>query len=424
LRTPYNTHVTDHPLSSLGPLAGIRVLELGGLIAGPFAGQLLGDYGAEVLKIERPGDGDPMRSWGVESHGGGLWWPAIARNKRSLAIDLHAEEGRSLVRRIVPRVDIVLENFRPGRLRDWGLDYETLSGLNPVLILVHISGFGQTGPRAAESGFGSIGEATGGIRYTTGEPDHPPARSGISLGDSLAGVFAVIGALAALQARERSGQGQEVDVAIYEAVAALMESTMADFEIAGVLRRRSGSVLPGVAPSNAYPTADGSDLIMAANTNSVFARLCVAMNRPELADDDRYATHSARGRHMAELDDLISDWTRTRLTDELLQLLATNGVPAGKVYSAEDMLNDPHYRARDMVVRAEDRLGRMVPMPGVVPKFMSTPGAIADVGPRLGEHTRTVLRDFANVDDEEWASLALAGIVAQSGEQPSTPTHR
>jgi formyl-CoA transferase/succinyl-CoA--D-citramalate CoA-transferase len=287
-----------------GPLAGTTVLELGSLIAGPFAGQLLGDYGAEVVKIEPPG-GDPMRHWGVRRDGDGLWWPAIARNKRSVCLDLRTASGQELVRRLATHADIVIENFRPGRLAEWGLGYDALAAVNPALVLAHVSGFGQTGPRAADAGFGSIGEAVGGIRYTTGSPDRPPSRYGVSLGDALSGMFAVIGVLAALHEARSSGRGQEVDVAIYEAVHALMESTMADYELAGVVRERSGSVLPGVAPSNVYPTADGDEVLIAANADTVFGRLAGAMGRPELARDPRYATHGARGEHMAELDELI-----------------------------------------------------------------------------------------------------------------------
>jgi formyl-CoA transferase/succinyl-CoA--D-citramalate CoA-transferase len=395
-----------------GPLAGIRVLELGNFIAGPFAGQLLGDYGAEVLKVETPGDGDPMRTWGLTHDGESLWWPAIARNKKSVAIDLRSPEGRELARRLAGRCDVVLENFRPGRLDEWGLGYEDLARSHPGIIVVHVSGFGQSGPRSADAGFGSIGEAMGGIRATTGEPDRPSARCGISLGDALAALFAVIGCLAAVTERQRSGIGQEVDVAIYEAVAALMESTLADFEIGGVLRSRTGGVLPGVAPSNAYPTRDGSDVLIAGNADSVFARLVTAMGRPGLAEDPRFATHTARGTHMIELDALIGAWTATLPSDDLLTLLSAHGVPAGRVYTAADVLGDPHYAARAMVVRAVGRAGYPVPMAGVVPKFSRTPGAVTDVGPRLGEHTEQVLRSLAGVDDTEWAGLLAAGTVA------------
>lgn len=370
-----------------GPLVGIRVLELGSFIAGPFAGQLLGDYGADVIKVEPPVDGDPMRAWGITTaDGDGLWWPTIARNKRSVTADMRTEEGQAFVRRLAGTADVVVENFRPGRLVEWGLDYESIRVGNPGVVMVHVSGFGQTGPRASEAGFGSIGEAVGGIRHTTGDPDRPPARCGISLGDSLAALFAVIGTLAALHERGASGRGQEVDVAIYEAVAALMESTMADADIAGVVRSRSGGTLPGVAPANAYPTADGSEVLIAGNADGVFRRLCTAMGRAGLADDERFCDHTARGAHAGELDGLVADWTRTIPSDALLTLLAGHAVPAGRVYTGADMLDDEHYAARGMVLRATARAGFDLPMTGIVPRFSRTPGAVTDVGPALGEH--------------------------------------
>jgi formyl-CoA transferase/succinyl-CoA--D-citramalate CoA-transferase len=395
-----------------GPLGGLRVLELGSFIAGPFAGQLLGDYGAEVLKVESPGEGDPMRTWGRVREGQGLWWPAIARNKKSVAIDVRVESGQDLVRRLAAQVDVVLENFRPGRFATWGFDYDRLKAGNEGIIVVHVSGFGQTGPRASEAGFGSVGEAVGGIRATTGEADRPPARCGISLGDALAAMFAVIGTLAAVHERTRSGSGQEVDVAIYEAVAALMESTMADFELDGFVRSRTGGILPGVAPANAYRTADGSDVLIAANADGVFGRLCEAMGRSELGREPRFKDHGARGAHMTELDRIIGDWTRTQESSNLLALLAAHSVPASRVYTAPDMVHDAHYAAREMIIRAASRAGYEVPMPGVVPKFSRTPGSIEDVGPALGEHTRQVLTELADVDDQEWETLRASGVVA------------
>jgi formyl-CoA transferase len=383
-----------------GPLAGIRVLELGSFIAGPFAGQLLGDYGAEVVKIEPPGDGDPMRRWGITRDGESLWWPAIARNKKSVVLDLRTVEGRETVRRLVAECDVVLENFRPGTLAKWGLDYDRLVEVNPGIIVVHVSGFGQTGPRADEAGFGSIGEAVGGVRFTTGEPDSRPSRTGISLGDSLAGLFAVIGTLAALVERRRSAIGQQVDVAIYEAVAALMESTMVDFERGGVLRSRTGSVLPGVAPSNVYTSADGTEIVVAANADAVFRRLCAAIGRPELADDLRFAGHTARGQHAAELDALIESWANALPAESLLAVLTEHGVPAGKIYTAADMITDPHYLARDMVLRPPSDAGDAGPMPGIVPKFSRTPGRVARVGPALGADTEQVLADLLGLGDE------------------------
>ena len=406
------------PSGGAGPLTGIRVLELGSFIAGPFAGQLLGDYGAEVVKIEAPRDGDPMRRWGATLEGESLWWGAIARNKKSVAIDLRTEKGREIALRLAANCDVVVENFRPGRLGEWGLAYERLAELNPGLILVHVSGFGQTGPRAAEAGFGSIGEAFGGIRFTTGEPGSRPGRTGISLGDSLASLFAVIGTLSALVERERSGRGQEVDVAIYEAVAALMESTVTDYAVASVLRARTGSVLPGVAPSNAYRTADGTDVVIAANADGVFRRLCEAMGRPELAADPRFSLHEERGRHMAELDGVIEAWTGERDAVTVLAELAQHGVPASKIYSAADMLSDPHYAARQMIVRPE--AGPGWPMNGIVPKFGRTPGAVATTGPKLGQHTEAVLAELAEISSEEFRTLRQQGLVAEPDPSPQS----
>ena len=404
--------------TGFGPLDGVRVLELGSFIAGPFAGQLLGDYGAEVIKIEPPGSGDPMRQWGITRNGESLWWPAIARNKKSVAIDVREEAGRDVVRRLIEHCDVVLENFRPGRLDEWEMGFAKMSRRNERLIMVHVSGFGQTGPRAAEAGFGSIGEAVGGIRHTTGNPGLPPTRAGISLGDSLAAMFAVIGTMAALNERHRSGRGQEVDVAIYEAVAALMESSMVDFEVAGHLRTRTGSVLPGVAPSNVYPTADGSSIIIAANADAVFRRLCVAMGAPELADDERFATHRARGVNMEQLDEMIGQWTTTLPGRTALERLADAGVPAGEIFTAENMLSDEHYAARDMVLRRTNRDGLDVPMTGIVPKFSRTPGDVAAAGPALGEHTEEVVRGIAGIDSATFDGLLAAGILATS--QPPT----
>ncbi|MDQ1508593.1 MAG: succinyl-CoA---D-citramalate CoA-transferase [Actinomycetota bacterium] len=392
------------------PLAGLRVLELGAFIAGPFAGQLLGDLGAEVIKVEPPGAGDIMRRYGVRVEGKSLWWSAIARNKRSIAIDLRDARGRDVTRRIAARCDVVLENFKPGTLAKWGLDYATLTRDNPRVVLVHVSGFGQTGPRAAEPGFGSIGEAMGGIRHTTGEPDRPPARTGVSIGDSLAGLFAVVGALAALNERTRSGRGQEVDVAIYEAVLALMESTVADYELAGVTRARSGGVLRDVAPANAYPTLDGRDVVIAGNADAVFARLCDAMDRPDLARD--LATHEARAEHQEPLDREIAAWTRTMTAGDLVARLRACDVPVGPINRAPDLATDPHIAAREMIVRMAAGFAHDVPMTGVVPKFSRTPGQIRSVGPALGAHTDVVLRELARCSEEEIAALRDGGVVA------------
>jgi formyl-CoA transferase len=392
------------------PLAGLRVLELGAFIAGPFAGQLLGDLGAEVIKVEPPGTGDIMRRYGVRVDGKSLWWSGIARNKRSIVIDLRDVRGRDVARRIAARCDVVVENFKPGTLAGWGLDYAALARDNPGVVLVHVSGFGQTGPRAAEPGFGSIGEAMGGIRHTTGDPDRPPARTGVSIGDSLAGLFAVVGALAALNERARSGRGQEVDVAIYEAVLALMESTVADYELGGVTRTRSGGVLRDVAPANAYPTLDGRDVVIAGNADAVFARLCEAMGRPDLARD--LPTHEARAEKQDPLDLEIAAWTCTMTADDLIALLRRHDVPVGPINRAPDLATDPHIAAREMIVRLAAGFADDVAMTGVVPKFSRTPGAIRTVGPALGEHTDGVLRELAGCGDDEIAALRDGGVVA------------
>jgi crotonobetainyl-CoA:carnitine CoA-transferase CaiB-like acyl-CoA transferase len=383
-----------------GPLDGVRVLELGSFIAGPFAGQLLGDLGADVIKVEPPGTGDPMRQWGVCVDGRSLWWPSIARNKRSVVLDLRDERARDAARRVAQTCDVVLENFRPGLLAQWGLAYDALAEGNPGIVVVHVSGFGQTGPRASEPGFGSIAEAVGGIRHTTGEPDRPPTRAGISLGDALAALFAVIGTLSALHERQRSGRGQEVDVAIYEAVFALMESTVADFELGGVVRGRSGGYLPGVAPSNSYPTRDGHDVVIAANADAVFARLASAMHRPELATDARYATHRARGERQQELDAEIARWTATLDADALVALMREHAIPVGLTSRAPDLASDPHIAARDMIVRLAAGFEKAIPMAGVVPKLSRTPGSVRAVGPELGAHTDEVLREAGLTDAE------------------------
>src|SRR6478609_3691761 len=400
--------VSDPP--SRPPLADLRVLELGSFIAGPFAGQLLGDLGAEVIKVEPPGTGDPMRGWGRTVDGRSLWWPAIARNKRSVAVDLRTDRGRDVVRALTAHVDVVIENFKPGTLARWGMDHATLAAANPGLVLVHVSGFGQTGPRAHEPGFGAIGEAMGGVRHTTGDPDRPPSRAGISLGDALAALFAVIGTLAAVHERRSSGRGQEVDVAIYEAVLALMESTVADFELGGVVRGRSGGVLPGVAPSNAYPTADGRDVVIAANADAVFARLAVAMDRPDLAK--RYASHAARTAGQTALDAEVAAWTATLTATDVLARLEEHSIPAGLINTAPDIAADDHIAARDMILRLAAGFEDAVPMAGIVPKLSRTPGAVRHVGPALGADTDAVLGRLLGTGAATLADLRSAGVIA------------
>lgn len=395
-----------------GPLAGCRVLELGSLIAGPFCGQLLGDFGAEVIKIEDPAHGDPMRQWG--SHlpkGFSLAWPIIARNKKSITCNLRDARGQDLVRRLVEHSDVLVENFRPGTLERWGLSYEELARINPRLVLVRITGYGQDGPYAGRAGFGSIGEAMGGIRYTTGNPDRPPSRTGISLGDSLAGTFAAFGTVLALLQRERSGRGQVVDSAIYEAVLAMMESLLPEWELAGAQRERTGSILPGVAPSNVYPTADGAEILIAANRDTIFVRLCEAMGNPELATNPRYSTHQARGEHLEELDKLVGEWTAAQPATEVLDRLHDAGVPAGRIYTAADMTSDAHFKARNAIVRLMHHTLGEFPMQNVAPRLSDTPGEVRSLGPDLGEHNEAVYSRLLGLSAADREQLAAQGVI-------------
>jgi formyl-CoA transferase len=394
------------------PLDDVRVIEIGQLLAGPFCGQLLGDFGAEVIKLEDPGKGDPMRQWGREKpHGKSLWWPVVARNKKSVTCNLRTQAGQDLVRRLVAEADVLLENFRPGTLERWGLAPEQLWEINPRLVVTRVTGFGQSGPYAPRAGYGSIGEAMGGIRYVTGDPDRQPSRAGVSLGDSLAATYAALGTLVALHQRDRSGRGQVVDSAIYEAVLAMMESLVPEWQVAGYQRERTGAVLPNVAPSNVYPTADGETILIAANQDTVFRRLTEAMGRPELADDERYATHGARGVSMAELDDLIARWTAEHPAGELLELLAGRGVPAGRIYRARDMLADPHFAARESIVRVPHPQFGDLAMQNVFPRLSETPGRVRHPGPELGQHNDDVYRELLKLSDEELETLRADGVV-------------
>lgn len=397
---------------SVRALGDVRVIELGQLLAGPFCGQLLADFGAEVIKVEDPGRGDPMRQWGREKpHGLSLWWPVVARNKKSITCDLRTAEGQDLVRKLIADSDVLLENFRPGTLERWGMSAQELWRLNPRLVITRVTGFGQTGPYAPRAGYGSIGEAMGGIRYVTGEPDRPPSRTGISLGDSLAATFACIGTLVALHHREHTGRGQVVDSAIYEAVLALMESLIPEWQIAGYQRERTGSVLPNVAPSNVYPTSDGEAILVAANQDTVFRRLTDLMGRSQLAGDERFATHGARGANAEELDKIIATWTAEHQADELLDMLAAGGVPAGRIYRAKDMLADPHFAARESIVRvAHPELGD-VAMQNVFPRLSATPGTVRHPGPELGEHNEEIYRGLLGLGTEELGRLREAGVI-------------
>ncbi len=382
-----NALVTSQPVN--GPLHGLKVVEMGQLIAGPFCGQLLGDMGAEVIKLEAPGVGDPMRHWGQGETP--TWWRVIARNKYSVAVDLRAAEGQQTARDLIAQADILIENFRPGTLEKWGLAPPDLMEANPRLIVVRVSGYGQSGPYSSRAGFGGIGEAMGGWRGIVGEPDRAPSRMGVSIGDTLAATYGCMGALAALQHRERTGQGQVVDSSLYESVLQVMESMIPEYAVNGHKRTRTGSVLPKIAPSNVYPCADGEYLI-GANQDAVFARLCVAMGRPELATDARYATHLARGEHQSELDALIGRWTATLTVQALEDLMIEHAVPAGRVFDAEDMMADPHFAARQAIIEVEDPVLGKVPMQGVFPKLSATPGSVRRPAPlEVGQDTADVL---------------------------------
>lgn len=395
-----------------GALAGVRVVEMGQLLAGPFCGQLLGDLGAEVIKIEPPGSGDPMRQWGREKpHGKSLWWPVVARNKKSVTLNLRSQEGQALARRLLDTADVLIENFRPGTLERWGLGPERLWETNPGLVVVRVTGFGQSGPYSPRAGYGSIGEAMGGLRYVTGEADRPPSRAGISIGDSLAGTYAALGALAALHSRQTTGRGQIVDSAIYEAVLAMMESLVTEWDVAGYQRERTGAILPNIAPSNVYPTADGQTVLVAANQDTVFRRLCELMGDPALADDPRYATHGARGENQQELDDLVAAWTGKHDADTLLDLLHEGGVPAGRTYRAEDMLRDPHFAARASIVKVADPTFGELSMQNVAPRLSGTPGRVRWTGPALGQHNEEVYGGLLGLSEDELAALRESSTV-------------
>jgi crotonobetainyl-CoA:carnitine CoA-transferase CaiB-like acyl-CoA transferase len=392
-----------------GALAGLRVIEMGSLIAGPFCGQLMGDMGADVIKIEPPGEGDPMRQWGQGSKP--AWWRVIARNKKSIALDLRQKAGQDIARRLIARSDILVENFRPGTLEKWGLSPEDLHKDNPGLIIVRVSGYGQDGPYADRAGFGLVGEAMGGWRYLVGEPDRPPSRMGVSIGDTLAATYGCLGALAALHHRAQTGKGQVVDSALYEAVLQVTESLLADYGASGFMRERSGSILPRIAPSNAYPCKDG-DIVIGANQDKVFSRFAEAIGKPEWAEDPKYKTHHARGDRQKELDALISDWTRRHTVAEVDAIMSEAGVPAGPIYRPNQMISDPQFAARD-AIHWEDHpeFGR-IPMQNVFPKLSATPGAVRLPAPdRVGQHTEEILTAVLGMSGAEVDGLRKAGLI-------------
>lgn len=397
-----------------GALDGIRVLELGTLIAGPFAGRLLGDMGAEVIKIEAPGSPDPIRTWGqAEVDGERAYWTVHARNKKAITLDLRSPRGREMFLDLAGQSDIVVENFRPGTLERWDLGYDVLSARNRGIILVRVSGYGQTGPAATRAGYASVAEAESGLRYLNGYPGEAPPRLALSIGDTLAGMFAAQGALAALYRRTVTGQGQVVDTALTEACLAVQESTIADYDLAGVVRGPSGTRLDGIAPSNLYLAKDGLRVVIAANQDTVFRRLCTAMGRPELAEDPRFADHRARGTNQDELDDLIAAWAAEHTSDDLIAVLGAAGVVVGPVNTVAEVVADPQMIARDMLVPHQDeRLGRSVLGPGIVPKLSESPGRVRNAGPPVpGAHNAEVYGGLLGLSSGELEALTAEQII-------------
>ena len=392
-----------------GPLAGVRVIDLTAMVMGPYCTQILADMGADVVKIEAPGQGDPMRQWGQKGYP--LFWEILGRNKRTVSIDLRQPAGQDLARRLIGGADILIENFRPGALEGWNLAPNDLRKADHRLIVVRISGYGQTGPYADRAGFGLIGEAMGGWRHIVGDPDRPPSRMGVSIGDSLAATFGCLGALAALHHREKTGEGQVIDSALYESVLHVMESLVPDYALAGFIRERSGSILPGIAPSNVYRCQDG-DYLIGGNQDTVFARLCAAMGQPELASDPRYSTHEARGARQQELDELIEGWTRAHTVDEVEAAMIAAGVPAGRIYRAPEMLADPHFKAREAIIEVDHPRWGKLPMQNVLPRLSTTPGSIRRTASQaVGQDNAEVFAERLGLGPADLKALETSGVI-------------
>ncbi|CUI74529.1 CaiB/BaiF CoA transferase family protein [Achromobacter xylosoxidans] len=423
----------------MSALTGLKVLELGTLIAGPFAARIFGEFGADVIKVETPhgpdgtGGGDPIRSWRHLHEGNSLWWTVQARNKQSIALDLKHPEAREIARRLALDADVVVENYRPGVLEKWGLGYEQLRAINPALIMVRLSGYGQTGPMKDQPGFGAIGESMGGLRYVSGHPDRPPLRVGISIGDSIAALHGVIGAMMALRHRDatggrwngvqgegcQAGQGQMVDVALYEAVFNMMESLVPEYDVAGVVRERTGGALPGIVPSNTYTTRDGQNIVIAGNGDAIFHRLMLAIGRDDLASDPDLVRNDGRARRVAEIDGAIQQWCDGRGIEEALNTLKAADVPVGKIYSVADMFTDPQFLARRMIEQHHFADGSPVKLPAVVPKLSETPGGTRWIGPSLGEHTEEVLKSLG-YDSAAIGKLAQTGAIGIPAPKETT----
>lgn len=395
------------------PLQGLKVLELGTLIAGPFATRILAEFGAEVIKVEHPNGGDPLRKWRKMHKDTSLWWYVQARNKKSVTADLKAEKGQEIIRDLARECDIVIENFKPGSLEKWGIGYEQLSKVNPGIIMARVSGYGQTGPYRDKPGFGSIGEAMGGLRYLTGYPDLPPTRVGISLGDSVAALYAVIGVLMAVHHRDKSktNEGQYIDVALFEAVYSLMESVVPEFDFLGFVRERSGSALEGIAPSNTYKCQDGKYIVIAGNSDSIFKRLMAQMGRSDIGEDPAFASNELRANRADYLDAAIEEWTSKLSFDEVLKQMEEAQVPTGPIYSVEDMFRDQHFQERELFEEVDvDGLGKLK-IPGIVPKFSKTPGKTEWVGPKLGEHNEQIYKDMLQYTDEKMKQLKDENVI-------------
>jgi formyl-CoA transferase len=392
-----------------GALQDIRVIELCQLLAGPFCGQLLGDMGADVIKVEPPLTGDPLREWGQGDEK--VQWEVFARNKRSVGANLRVPEGQALVKRLIAQADVVVENFKPGTLEKWGLAPEALLEEFPRLIIARLSGYGQTGPYADRAGFGGIGEAMGGWRYIVGEPDRPPSRMGVSIGDTLTGTYGCMGVLAALHARERTGRGQVIDAALYESVLQVMEGLVPEYDRMGIIRERSGSILKGIAPSNVYACKDG-EFMIGANKDSLWRRLALAMGRPELGEDVRFATHVARGANQTEIDTLINDWTLSLTMDEVDALMTAHSIPAGRVYRAPDMLEDPHFQAREAIIAVETERFGPLKMQATFPRFSDTPGSVRRPAPSVvGQHNAEIYGELLGLDAAALAQMAARGVI-------------
>ncbi|MDS9472555.1 CaiB/BaiF CoA-transferase family protein [Sporosarcina pasteurii] len=395
------------------PLEGIKVLELGNIVAAPFAGKILAEFGAEVIKVEEPTSGDPLRQWRVMHNGTSVWWSVQSRNKKSVTANLREPHGQEIVKKLVSKVDVVLENFKPGTLEKWKLGYEELKKINPSIILTRISGYGQTGPYKEKPGFGSVAEAIGGLRYLTGYPDLPPVRMGIAIGDMVAGLYAVIGTLMALRVRDEHPEkkGQVIDVALYEAVFSLLEGVLPEYDLSGQIRERTGSTLPGVAPSNTYECADGKHVVIGGNGDQIFQRLMRAINREDLADEPKYADNQGRADDVNIIDAAIEAWTKKHTLAEVQQVLDQASVPVGPIYNIQDIVKDPHYKARGMLQEVVLPDGKKILVPGIVPKLSETPGKIESNGPTLGEHNEELYSEYLDFTFEDFRKLKEKGVV-------------